>query len=133
MDVLLVADAGLGTLSSYVSTAGLIRYGRNLSESFATPLLINTRSANPAAIRGGWYVFAGIRLEYVFNAIYADGNTFKDSRSINYDRSQVGLTAGLAYSWKKLSVTFALYESNTTDASTREATRFSTLTLGWRF
>ncbi len=133
VDLLVLADAGLGTLSSYVSSAGLIRYGRDLSSSFETPLLINARSANPAAVRGGWFFFAGVRLEYVFNAIYSDGNTFRDSRSIDYDRSQIGLTTGLAYSWEDVSITLALYESNASDASARDVTRFGTLTLGWEF
>ena len=131
MDLLTMADAGLGNLSSYVSSAVLVRYGRDLSRSFPTPLFINTRSANPVATRGGWYLFAGVRIEYLFNAIYTDGNTFRDSRSIDYDRSQVGLTTGLTYSWQEISITFALYESNASDKSTRDYTRFGTLTFGW--
>ena len=133
MDLLVLADAGLGTLSSYVASAMLFRFGSDLSRTFATPLLINTRSANPAAIEGGWYLFAGVRLEYIFNAIYTDGNTFRDSRSIDYDQSQIGLTAGLAYSWKNTSITFALYESNISDKATGDITRFGTLTFGWRY
>ncbi len=133
MDLLMLGEAALGNLSSYVSTALMFRYGRELSSTFATPLLISTRSANPAAIRGGWYLFAGIKLEYVFNTIYADGNTFRDSRSIDYDQSQIGLTSGLAYSWENISITLALYDSNISDESSSEFTRFGTFTLGWRY
>ena len=133
MDILVLGDAGLGTLSSYVASATLFRFGSDLSRTFATPLLINTRSANPAAIKGGWYFFAGVRLEYIFNAIYTDGNTYRDSRSIEYDQSQIGLTTGLAYSWENVSITFALYESNISDDATRDITRFGTLTIGWEY
>jgi len=133
MDFLLLSEAGLGTLSSYVAGAVLFRFGSDLSRTFATPLLINTRSANPAAIEGGWYFFAGARLEYLFNAIYTDGNTYRDSRSIDYDHSQIGLTTGLAYSWENISLTLALYESNISDDATRDVTRFGTLTIGWRY
>ena len=132
MDLLVLGEAGVGTLSSFVASGMLFRYGNDLSRTFATPLLINNRSANPAAIEGGWYLFAGVRLEYVFNLIYTDGNTYIDSRSIEYDRSQVGITAGLAYSWKNVSVTFALYDSNLSDDLARDITRFGTLTIGWR-
>lgn len=132
-DFLVLADAGAGTLSSYVASAMIVRYGRDLRNTFETPLLINTRSANPAAVNGGWYAFAGARFEYVFNTIFADGNTFKDSRSIEYDHSQIGLMAGLAGSWKQLSITFALYESNITDNSSGDITQFGTLTLGWQY
>ncbi len=133
LDLVVMGEAAVGTLSSYVSAAAMVRYGKDLNRTFATPLLISTRSANPAAIEGGWYLFGGIRYEYVFNAIYADGNTFRDSRSIDYDHSQIGLTAGLAYSWDNVSMTLALYESNISDEATREFTRFGTLTFGWRY
>ena len=133
MDFLVLGEAGLGTLSSFVASAMLFRFGSDLSRTFATPLLISTRSANPAAIEGGWYFFAGARFEYLFNAIYTDGNTYRDSRSIDYDHSQIGLTTGLAYSWENVSVTLALYESNISDEATRDITRFGTLTIGWRY
>jgi hypothetical protein len=132
MDLLVLGEAGVGTLSSFVASGMLFRYGNELSRTFATPLLINNRSANPAAIEGGWYLFAGVRFEYVFNLIYTDGNTYRDSRSIEYDQSQVGITAGLAYSWKNVSVTFAIYDSNLSDDLARDTTRFGTLTIGWR-
>lgn len=132
-DLLVLGDVGVGTLSSYVASAMLFRYGSDLRRTFATPLLINTRSANPAAINGGWYLFAGMRFEYIFNAIYTDGNTYRESRSIDYDHSQIGLTTGLAYSWENVSITIALYESNISDEATRDVTRFGTLTIGWQY
>ncbi len=133
MDLLVLASAGLGTISSFTAAAALFRFGSELSNTFATPLLISTRAANPAAIGGGWYAYAGLRVETIFNTIYADGNTFQDSRSIDYDRTQVGLTAGLAYSWKNTSVTFALFDSNAADESVSDYSQFGTLTVGWRF
>lgn len=133
MDVLVLAGAGLGTVSSFVASAALFRFGHKLSNSFATPLLISTRAANPAAIGGGWYLYGGLRFDYVFNTIYADGNTFKDSRSIDYDSEQLGLTAGLAYSWKNTSLTIALFDSNAADDSASEYSQFGTLTIGWKF
>ncbi len=133
MDFLVLAEAGLGTLSSFAASAMLYRFGSDLSSTFATPLLINTRSANPAAINGAWYFFAGVRFEYVFNAIYVDGNTYRESRSIDYDHSQIGVTTGLAYSWDNTSITVALYDSNISDDLSGEFTQFGTLTFGWRF
>ena len=133
MDFLTLADAGLGTISSFVAGAMLFRYGKELSKTFATPLLISTRTANPAAIGGAWYVYGGLRAEYIFNTVYADGNTFEGSRSIDYDPAQLGLTAGLAYSWKNTSLTIALFGSNVTDDAVRDYSQFGTLTFGWRF
>jgi len=131
-DFLTLADAGVGTLGSYLAGGMILRYGRDLHDTFETPLLINTRTTNPAAVDDGWYAFAGARIEYTFNSIYADGNTFKNSRSVDYDRAQIGLMVGLALSFKQLSVTLAVYESNIMDSLTSDLTRFGTLTLGWR-
>ena len=133
VDFLVLTEAGIGTLSSFVAGGALFRFGSDLTSTFATPLLINTRSANPAAVSGGWYFYAGARFEYIFNNIFTDGNTFRDSRSIDYDQSQIGLTTGLAYSWQKASITIALYDSNISDKSSRDVTQFGTLTFGWRF
>jgi len=132
-DLLILGDVGAGTLTSYFSSGMLFRYGSDLKRTFATPLLIHSRTANPAAINGGWYFFAGVKFEYLFNAIHTDGNTFRESRSIDYDKSQIGLTTGLAYSWENVSLTFALYESNLSDEATRDITRFGTFTIGWRY
>ncbi len=133
MDFLFLAEGGFGTLSSFAAGGMLFRFGSELSSTFATPLLINTRSANPAAISGGWYLYAGARMEYVFNQIFTDGNTYRDSRSIEFDQSQIGLTTGVAYSWQQASITIALFDSNVTDKAARDVNQFGTLTFGWRF
>lgn len=133
VDLLVLGEAGIGTLSSFLASAALVRFGSELANTFETPLLITTRSANPAAIEGDWYTYVGLRAEYVANQIFTDGNTYKDSRSIDYDSTQIGWTAGLALSWQKASITFALYDSNVTDDINGKYTRFGALTFGWRY
>jgi lipid A 3-O-deacylase len=135
-DMLLNSEAGLGTLSSYAETGVVLRYGRGLSRSYATVLLNNSRTTNPVAIDNGWYIYAGMTAGYTFNQIYTDGNTFRDSRSIDYDHERLGMTAGLAYSWGKFSVTIALNDANILDTRSEEEledlTQYGSMSIAYK-
>lgn len=135
-DFLLSVEGSIGTISSAVSSGAMLRYGRDLASSYASPLLGSSRTSNPAAINGGWYLYGGLITNYIFNIIFMDGNTFKDSRSIDYDRFQLGFSVGLAYSWQKISLTFAVNDSSiiedSSDEQLEDLARYGTLTLAWR-
>lgn len=136
-DLLSSADLRLGTIESSVNGGLMLRYGRGLVDSFATPLFNDSRTSNPAAIEGGWYIYAGAEAGYMFNQIFTDGNTFRDSRSIDYDRESIGVTMGIAYSWQNCSLTFAVNDLNIIQSGDEseeleDLTRFGTLTFAWR-
>lgn len=136
-DFLTHADISLGTVQSGVQTGATFRYGRNLISSYATTLLNNSRTTNPTAIEKGWYLYAGMQLGYDFNRIFTDGNTFENSRSIDYDHEYFGITAGIAYSWQNYSLTFAVNDANLIQGEDvsdelENLTRYGTLTFAWR-
>ena len=138
-DILLESEAGLGTISSYVLGGVIFRFGNDLTTSaYATQLFSTTKTSNPASIDGGWYTYAGITYSYLFNQIFTDGNTFKESRSIDYSHDRIGLAAGLAYSWTNVSLTIAIndysaYEDKVEKDQLGELTRYGTLTVAWRY
>lgn len=111
----------------------MFRYGKNLIESYAVPLLDSTRTTNPVSMNGDWYIYSGIKVGYIFNQIFADGNTFRDSRSVDYDHEFVGVTLGLAYSWDNYSLAFSLNDSNIisdeSEGQLKDLTEFGTLTF----
>ncbi len=134
-DILLGTGAALGTISSSIGAAVMFRYGSQLNRTFATALLVNSRTTNPVAIDSGWYLFAGAEASYVVNQIFLDGNTFDDDESIDYDGKQLGVTFGLAYSWQNLSLTFAINDLNLNKSGsdpTVEYSEYGTFTLAWR-
>jgi hypothetical protein len=135
-DILLSSEAGIGTLSSYAESSFVIRYGRGLSRSYASVLLNNSRITNPVAIDNGWYLYAGMTAGYTFNQIYTDGNTFQDSQSIDYGQERLGVTAGLAYSWGKISITLALNDANILDTRSEEEledlTQYGSLSIAYK-
>ncbi len=137
-DFLLAADADLGTISSSVGTGIMIRYGTGLRQSYAMALLGQSRTTNPIAIQGGWYVFAGARASYLANHIFLDGSKSYDDdyEEIDYDPERVSVSAGLAYSWKKVSATFAMNNLNVLNDNDsdpdEEFSKYGTLTVAWK-
>lgn len=136
IDLLLSSEGGVGTIASYAEAGMILRYGRKLDRSYASVLLNNSRTTNPIAIEDGWYFYAGLKAGYIFNQIYTDGNTFRDSRSIDYDHEQLGVMAGLAYSWGKFSMTLALNDTNILDRRSEEEledlTRYGSLSIAYK-
>ncbi|WP_394178574.1 lipid A deacylase LpxR family protein [Marinomonas posidonica] len=137
MDVLTGIEGGLGTLKSEVGAGFMLRYGRNLNESFPTVLLTDTRASNPLAVNRGWFVYAGLKFDYTFNQIFTDGNTFRNSRSIDYDHNNNMFTSGLTYAWDEASLSFAINSPFSLNGrkNAREMdklTRYGTLTFAWQ-
>ena len=135
-DLLLGADAALGTIASYVGASVMVRYGEELQRSFATATLGSSRVSNPIATRAGWYLFAGLNANYLANQIFLDGNTFHNEgqEPMDYDPFTLGATLGVAYSWKNLALTFAINDLSLAekDDNVGEYSRYGTLTIAWR-
>ncbi|MGO3740254.1 MAG: lipid A deacylase LpxR family protein [Marinomonas foliarum] len=137
MDVLTGFDVSAGTLKSSTSTGIMFRYGRNLESSYASTLLAENRISNPAAINNGWFVYAGVKVGYTFNQIFTDGNTFRDSRSIDYDHNTSVFSTGVSYAWDDIAIAFAINSPFTIngDKHDREVdrfTRYGTMTFAWQ-
>jgi len=135
LDILLNGQVSLGTIQSSAAIGTFFRYGENLIRSYPTTLLATTRISNPIAV-DGWNVFTGIRVGYMLNNIALDGNTFRDSRSIDYKHTYVGFSAGFAYAWQNLAVTFAyndlnLITPNDTPDVLAQLTQFGTISFSW--
>lgn len=135
-DFLLSADLRLGTISSSVGAGFMYRYGRQLRNSYATALLVGSRTINPVATQTGWYLFAGAKASYLGNQIFLDGSKSYDDdfEEIDYQEDQVAVTLGLAYSWKEWSFTFAMNDLNVDedDDSAEEYSEYGTFTLAWK-
>ena len=77
-DLLLGADAAIGTISSNLGVTAMIRYGRGLERNFANIVLLGQRASNPVSTNEGWYLFGAIGARYLANQIFLDGNTYDD-------------------------------------------------------
>jgi lipid A 3-O-deacylase len=137
-DFLLGADLSLGTISSSAGASFMVRYGREMKQSYALTLLGGSRTVNPVATQKGWYLFAGARVGYLANSIFLDGSKSYDNNfgELEYDEDRLMITAGLAYSWKDFSLTFAVNDMNATEDSAVDTVEnyhtYGTLTLAWK-
>jgi hypothetical protein len=137
-DFLLAADLALGTMSSSAGASFMVRYGREMKQSYATSLLAGSRIANPVATQNGWYLFAGARAGYLANHIFLDGSKAYDDRfgEIEYQEDRLMLTTGLAYSWENFSLTFAINDLNANEDSDNDSAeeyhQYGTFTLAWK-
>lgn len=136
-DLLTSVEAGLGTISSNLLGGLIFRYGNGLRESYASHLLGSSKTTNPIATKTGWYTYVDIKVGYTFNQIFTDGNTYRDSRSIDYEKKTIGLGFGFAYAWQNLSLTFAINDANLkqgrSNGNLRELTQYGTLTFAWKY
>lgn len=135
-DLLLDGEASLGTISSSASAGLTLRFGDGLLGSYPSLLLSSSRISNPLAVNTGWQLYAGIKASYLFNQIFTDGNTFEDSRSIDYDPERIAISLGYSYAWRDWSITFAINDSGMIADKSREQledlSRFGTITVSWR-
>ena len=136
-DLLLNSEITMGTIRSDINSGAVLRYGRGLEESYVTTMFANSRMLNPSAINYGKYVYFRVQTGYLFNQIFTDGNTFRDSRSVDYEHEFIELSVGLAWSWKNYSVSFAVSDANILQSGVEEETlknltQYGTLTFAWR-
>lgn len=98
-DMVPVAGFTLGNVNTYATAGGIVRIGENLANDFGPPRirpsLPGSESIDPES-EFGWYLFAGASGEAVLRNITLDGNTFRNSASVDKKPFVGNLTAGLA-------------------------------------
>ncbi len=112
----LIGHAGitLGNVRISGNTGGEIRFGYHLPEDFGSDVIragagVSTPALNrPATGRRpfGVHLFAGSQLEVVGHDIFLDGNTFKDSPSVEKEKLVADLSAGLALNFDRYKFTY---------------------------
>jgi lipid A 3-O-deacylase len=131
-DLLTLADINIGTLETSVGTSVMFRYGRGLLLSYPTAAFRGNRSINPLAVEGGWNVYLGLGVRYIAHVYYADGNTFRDSPSVNYKRVQVGASFGISHSWQNAAITMAIEDMFLLEDRYEDIARYATITFAYK-
>jgi hypothetical protein len=100
----------LGNVYTYANAGLTLRYGRGLPRDDG-PLRVQPGAPGsglyPARDDFGWYVFAGVDGRAVARNIFLDGNTFRDSRSVDKKPFVADLQVGVALSWRKARLAYA--------------------------
>ena len=132
------AGVALGNVYTYGAAGMTLRLGDNVPYDYGPPRIrpgLQGSSFTPSGPEGGfgWYVFAGLEARAVARNIFLDGNTFRNSHSVD-KRPLVGdLQAGfvLRFDWGSLAFT-NVFRTKEFDGQ-READEFGSINLSVRF
>ncbi|MFD1207419.1 MULTISPECIES: lipid A deacylase LpxR family protein [Modicisalibacter] len=122
----------VGNLYDYVGGGGAIRFGEGLDKSFGIPSVapaLGGRQGFRAGGGFGWYGFLGVEGRYMAHNLLLDGNSFKDSPSVDR-REWVGdLSAGAVISWDNWQIAFTSVWRTREFESQDSADHFGSITL----
>jgi hypothetical protein len=102
--------ATIGNVYTHGNAGLTLRYGQSLPDDFGPPRiqpgLLSSGEFTPPADGFNWYVFAGVEGRVVARNIFLDGNTFRDSRSVEKEKLISDLQFGLVLDWKDIRVSY---------------------------
>ncbi|WP_144212377.1 lipid A deacylase LpxR family protein [Shewanella donghaensis] len=136
-DSVVIAQAAAGNLMSNVGAGVSFRLGNILKDSYAY--------IQPAASRGhggyqlksktdlSWQFFATIYTRYVFNDITLDGNTFKDSHSVNLTHEQAMINMGFTLNWQDWGLTFSAIRGSEQYEDQKSKPNFAGVSISYQY
>lgn len=98
-DIVPMVGMSLGNVNTYAATGAIVRIGQDLGNDFGPPRI---RPSLPGSETFdledpfGWYIFAGVEGSAVARNIALDGNTFRDSHSVDKNIFVADFMAGAA-------------------------------------
>lgn len=101
--------AAIGNVFAYGNAGLTLRYGKHLPRDFGPPRiqpsLLGSGEFAPAS-GFKWYLFAGVEGRAVARNIFLDGNSFRDSRSVDKKPLVGDLQYGLVLDWPGIRFSF---------------------------
>lgn len=126
----------LGNVQTYAGAGVLLRYGTELEADFGPP---RARPVSAGSIffqptgRFGWYGFLGLEGRVVAQDITLDGNTWRDSRSVEREPLVGDASLGVAFVFPAARLT-ATYTLRSKEFETqREVSQFGSVSVAFRF
>lgn len=106
IDAIPEAGVTLGNIYTYGEAGGFLRFGHGLQADYGPshirPSLSGTAWYDSEALEGlGWYVFVGAQGRAVGRNIFLDGNTWRDSPSVDKKPFVADLLAGISIFWSE--------------------------------
>ncbi|MBW6398186.1 lipid A deacylase LpxR family protein [Roseomonas sp. HJA6] len=128
--------ASVGNVQTYASAGLMVRAGNDLTADFGPPRMrpsVTGSAFYDADRRWGWYVFAGFDVRAVAHDIFLDGNTWRDSRSVEKENLVGEASAGFAFFMPFARLTLS-YAARTREFQTQqESAQFGSISLSFQF
>lgn len=105
------AGLALGNLHSYASAGLAARYGDGLDRSYGIPSIDPAQGVRSFFCRGqglDWYVFAALEGRYMARNLLLDGNTWRDSHSVEREPWVGDVQLGFAVNWDRFQLTYTV-------------------------
>lgn len=135
-DVLPHFGGALGNVFTYGAAGITFRIGSNLSEDFGPPRIRPSLPGNAyfRPDRGFiWYLFAGLEGRAVLHNIFLDGNTFKESHSVDKKYLVGDLQAGVVFQLYRFRITYTqIFRTKEFDSQDR-GDIYGSLSLSYHF
>ncbi len=108
-DVTPHAGGAIGNVFTYANAGLTLRFGRRLPLDYGPPRIQPSLPGSGFFVPRdgfGWYLFAGVEGRAVARNIFLDGNTFRDSRSVDKEPLVGDLQFGIAFSWGDIRLSY---------------------------
>lgn len=128
--------ASLGNVQTYASAGVMFRIGNELMADFGPPRMrpsISGSTFYQPDGRWGWYAFAGVEGRAVARDIFLDGNTWRDSRSVDREPLVGDATVGFALIMPFARLTIAYTARSREFETQRETAQYGSASLSFRF
>jgi len=134
-DVLGLATAGIGNLKTDAVLGVALRWGSNLEFSHSTFSLLSDRQVNSLSLSdtNDFFFYFGAQGSVVLNDILLDGNTFSDSHSVEFNKLQNKVSAGVVLKYGRLAYVFQLTSASKNVDVAREREKFGALSITYPF
>jgi len=137
VDGVALAEAGIGNWRSNVGAGVGLRLGNYLAQNFAYYQPLGARSVNTFAEAPPQKLFWQLGLsaygQYVFNDITMDGNTFKDSHSVELIHDQSFISASIAFGWQHWNLIFSTQRGTSQFEEQKSKTNFGAATIVYNY
>lgn len=135
-DITPTVGANLGNIYTNATVGAIARFGQDLPADYGPPLISTGMSGSDFFIPSrdfGWYLFAGLEGQAVARNIFLDGNTWKDSNSVDKEPFVGGVQGGIAFTWDDTRLAYTHVVRSQQFETQRETEQYGSLNLSLRF
>ncbi len=135
-DITPTVGANLGNIYTNATVGAIARFGRDLPGDYGPPLISTGMSGSDFFIPNrdfGWYLFAGLEGQAVARNIFLDGNTWKDSNSVDKEPFVGGVQGGIAFTWDDTRLAYTHVVRTQQFETQQETEQYGSLNLSMRF
>lgn len=125
----------VGNVGTYASGGLTLRFGKNLLADYGAPRIRPSLPGSSFFEPTGfaWYLFAGADLRAVAHNIFLDGNTSKDSLSVDKRPVVLDTQVGFALVRNRTRITYTYVLRTEEFEGQGRPDRFGSLSFSWRF